>query len=205
MVKDSKNPKTMEELLASLSKSPISLERGQEVKGKIISISSDVTVDLGLKSEGVIPLREIPDKDVLKVGDTIKATVSQIENENGQVILTVQKSPRQKTNLSNIDSEKWNQQTEKLVIDDIYKGKVTKVTQFGVFVQLQDPSTHSINSGQASSGQGVEGLIHISKLGPEDKFETGQDIRVSLDSLDKEKKRISLSPVRTSTKGLIYK
>ena len=190
MVKNSSNnPKIMEELLASLSKTSISLERGQEVEGKIISISgSEVTVDLGLKSEGVIPGREIPDKVALRVGDMIKATVSAIENENGQVILSIQKSVKQK--LQSTDSKKWDELTEKLTSEEIIKGSVTKITQFGVFVQIQG---------------GIEGLIHISKLSPDDKFEAGQAISVALDSIDRDKQRIALSPVRTSTKGLIYK
>ena len=196
----------MEELLASLSSSPISLERGQEVEGKIISINgSEVTVDLGLKSEGVIPGREISN-EALKVGDMIKATVSVIENENGQVILSTQKVGKQKAQISNTDSKKWDALTEKLTREEIIKGKVTKITQFGVFVQIQDPSTGSTSSLQASSGHGgIEGLIHISHLSPDDKFEAGQVISVSVDSIDKEKSRIALSPVRISTKGLIYK
>lgn len=179
----------MEKLLVSLSSSPISLERGQEVEGKVVAINTnEITLDLGLKSEGVIPGREIPDKAVLKVGDIIKATVSAIENENGQVILSIQKSVKQKQ--ESTDSRKWDELTEKLTKEEIIKGKVTKVTQFGVFVQIQE---------------GIEGLIHISNLSPDDKFEAGQAVSVALDSIDRDKRRIALSPIRTSTKGLIYK
>ncbi|OGE38631.1 hypothetical protein A3F00_02230 [Candidatus Daviesbacteria bacterium RIFCSPHIGHO2_12_FULL_37_11] len=183
----------MEELLASLSSTPISLERGQEIEGKIISINSnEITVDLGLKSEGVISGREFQNdvKNKLKTGDTIKAIVSEVENENGQVVLSMQRSGQKKAQAQTQDLEKWNDLIKKLDGQDIIKGKVTKITQFGIFVELQG---------------GIEGLIHISKLKSDDKFEVGQQLSVSVDSIDQEKKRISLSEVKTSTKGLIYK
>ena len=182
----------MEELLASLSSSPISLERGQEVTGKVIAINAtEIIVDLGLKSEGVLPLHEIRSgRNAVKPGDSIKATVSETENENGQVVLSIQRAEKQKPQISGIDSKKWDALSDKLIREEIIKGTVTKVTQFGVFVALVE---------------GIEGLIHISKIGPDDKFEAGQAVTVSIDSIDKEKNRIALSPVRTSTKGLIYK
>ena len=186
------NNSVMEELLASLSTAPASIERGQEVEGKVIAISgSEITVDLGLKSEGILPLREIQSgKEKIKPGDSIKVIIAEVENENGQIVLSIQKSGKQKTQVSGIDSKKWDELSEKLTREEIIKGKVTKVTQFGVFVQIQG---------------GIEGLIHISKLKVDDKFEVGQAVNVSVDSIDKEKGRIALSPVRTSTKGLIYK
>ena len=178
----------MEELLASLSKSSISLERGQEVEGKIVAIgSSEIIIDLGLKSEGIIQRRDIQNSGNLKPGDSIKAIVAQIENENGQVVLSMKGGNQRELGE---DSKKWDELSEKLTKEDTLKGQVTKVTQFGVFVQIQG---------------GVEGLIHISKLSPDDKFEAGQKVSVTVDSVDKDKKRISLSILRTSTKGLIYK
>lgn len=181
----------MEELLASLSSAPISIEQGQVVEGKVLAINgSEITVDLGLKSEGVLQLRDIQSEGLdLKPGDNIKAIVAEIENENGQVVLSV-KAGKQKPQISGIDSKKWDTLSEKLTREEIIKGTVTKVTQFGVFVALDE---------------GIEGLIHISKMGPDERYEVGQVVTVSIDSIDKEKSRIALSPVRTSTKGLIYK
>ena len=187
-----KTPKTMEELLASLSSAPISLERGQEVEGTVVAISaSEVTVDLGLKSEGVIGARELPEGNSHKIGDKLKAVIEG-ESESGQIILALpgkqELSPSRPK--SEIPSEKWDNLIKKFENEEVIKGKVAKATQFGVFVTLEP---------------GIEGLIHSSKLGPDDSFEAGKEISVTIDNLDKDKKRITLSPVLTSTKGLIYK
>lgn len=81
---------TMEELLASQNKL-ITLYRGQEVEGEIVAISnSEITLDLGSKSEGVLPRREIPtlQREKLKVGNRLKAYVVLPENDSGQTLLS---------------------------------------------------------------------------------------------------------------------
>lgn len=84
----------MEELLASQSKKVISLYRGQEVEGEVVSINDkEIILDLGTKSEGVISKREIPQEKLseVKVGGKLKAFVYLQENENGQTALTYEK------------------------------------------------------------------------------------------------------------------
>lgn len=186
-------PQTMEELLASQpQKTTLDLTRGQEIEGEVILITDkEITLDLGAKSEGIIPIRDF-DSSKTKVGDRIKGFVVESENESHQIVLSMARSNRVAPDgkrvrpESNLDFEKINQK----YADQIVKGTVTKVTQFGVFVQLEE---------------GLEGLIHISKLGPDDDFKSGDSISVSVDSVDTDKKRVALSPVITSTKGLIYK
>jgi len=183
----------MEELLASQpQKTTLDLTRGQEIEGEVILITDkEITLDLGAKSEGIIPIRDF-DSSKTKVGDRIKGFVVESENESHQIVLSMARSNRVAPDgkrvrpESNLDFEKINQK----YADQIVKGTVTKVTQFGVFVQLEE---------------GLEGLIHISKLGPDDDFKSGDSISVSVDSVDTDKKRVALSPVITSTKGLIYK
>lgn len=176
----------MEELLASLSQKKLTLNRGQEVEGKVVLVTEkEIILDLGTKSDGVIPLNEVKDK-LPKIGDSVLAYVLESENESGQVILTIQKT----TKTNNTFNTSSNNLVNKYTPDQIVKGVITKVTQFGVFVKLEE---------------GVEGLIHSSKLGPDDNFEQGQEISVMIDAVDLDKKRISLAPVITSTKGLIYK
>lgn len=97
MSKTSSNtkPTTMEELLASQQKKLISLFRGQEVEGEILSVSEkEIILDIGAKSEGVLSAREIPEssKADFKTGSKIKAFVILPENENGQTILSLNKS-----------------------------------------------------------------------------------------------------------------
>lgn len=87
---------TMEELFSSTGyKIPI-LKRGQEVKGKVLSVSkSEILLDIGAKSEGIIYGREVaanPDLLLtLSPGDTLEATVIYPENEQGQVVLSLRK------------------------------------------------------------------------------------------------------------------
>lgn len=193
MVKDKIS--TMEKLLASLSKTNLIFEQGQEVEGKIVALSDkEIVVDLGSKSEGVIFKKDLPYEFIenLKIGDKITAFVQEVENEEGQVVLTIQKAG--KTKLQDVSKEAelkhWEELAKKYKKEEIIQGKVVKITQFGIFVQLE---------------QGLEGLIHSSKLGSDSSFVVGQEISCLVDSIDPKKQRISLVPVITSTKGLIYK
>lgn len=95
-VKSGKTPTTMEELLASTGYNIPTLKRGQEVTGKIISASrSEILIDIGAKSEGIVYGREIATAgDVvakLAPGDIIEATVIYPENESGQIVLSLRK------------------------------------------------------------------------------------------------------------------
>ncbi|HSX18971.1 MAG TPA: S1 RNA-binding domain-containing protein, partial [Candidatus Saccharimonadales bacterium] len=87
----------MADLLASSSNNKIpSLKRNQEVVGKVVMVSpSEILVDIGAKSEGIISGRELSAiGDVgknISVGDSIEATVLYPENDAGQVVLTLRK------------------------------------------------------------------------------------------------------------------
>jgi hypothetical protein len=82
---------TMEELLASQTKKLITFHRGQEIEGIVLAISSrEITLDLGGKSEGILPFHDLPEtisKD-LKTGQKLKAFVAMPENDSGQVVLS---------------------------------------------------------------------------------------------------------------------
>ena len=73
-----------------------SLKRGQDVEGKVISVSKgDILIDVGGKSEGVITGREFAaSRDIIatfKAGDSITATVIFPENDAGQIVLSLRK------------------------------------------------------------------------------------------------------------------
>ncbi|HEX3015074.1 MAG TPA: bifunctional 4-hydroxy-3-methylbut-2-enyl diphosphate reductase/30S ribosomal protein S1 [Desulfobacteria bacterium] len=81
--------------MASWEKSLQDVQRGKIVTGTVVSISADeALVDIGGKSEGIIPLRELAVKtpnhpsEVLAVGDQISAMVIRTENEEGSPILS---------------------------------------------------------------------------------------------------------------------
>ncbi len=151
------------------------------VTGKAIEISGEGVVIEVDGIRGYLPASQMEDstaKDQL-IGNNLSVGVIEVDQNNNKLIFT-QKS-------SGADFSKV---TDKYKANQTVKGIVTKVTQFGVFVQLE---------------KGLEGLIHISKLGPEDNLEVGKDVTVTIDSIDPVKKRISLVPTITSTKDLIYK
>ena len=96
--KDSLNTLTMEELLATQDFKPKSVRRGEVVEGTVVSVnSSEVLVDIGGKSEGIISGRELGDEKIeLKSGDKILAYVMQSEDETGQTVLSVKRAGGEK-------------------------------------------------------------------------------------------------------------
>ena len=69
---------------------------GTVVKGKVIRIANDyATVDVGLKSEGRIPLREFGKNDELKVGDEVEVLVDRYEDKDGNIVLSREKARRE--------------------------------------------------------------------------------------------------------------
>jgi len=66
---------------------------GEIVKGKIIEVRpKEVLVDIGYKSEGVIPITEFEDPSSLKPGDEIDVIIEQLENKDGMVVLSHEKA-----------------------------------------------------------------------------------------------------------------
>ncbi|OGD88492.1 hypothetical protein A3I53_04105 [Candidatus Curtissbacteria bacterium RIFCSPLOWO2_02_FULL_40_13b] len=91
-----KKPTTMAELLASTGNKIPVLRRGQEVTGKVISVSrQEILIDIGAKSEGIVFGREFASvRDLaanLSAGDQIDAIVIYPENDAGQVVLSLRK------------------------------------------------------------------------------------------------------------------
>jgi small subunit ribosomal protein S1 len=76
----------------------------------------------------------------------------------------------------------WDKVSKKYKVDQRVKGKVVKISDFGVFVALEP---------------GLEGLVHITKIPPGKRLEKGQDVDVTIESIDKKEKKISLGLVLT--------
>ena len=74
-------------------------------------------------------------------------------------------------------------------MDSKHKGKVVKVAPFGVFVNIR---------------AGIEGLIHASKMSGEGGFKVGEEVNVFIESIDTDKRRLSLGVVLTA-KPVDYK
>src|SRR3954471_7592940 len=72
---------------------------GTVVKGTVVRIANDfVVVDVGLKSEGRVPLREFNNNGVateVKEGDTVEIFVDRMENKDGEAVLSREKARRE--------------------------------------------------------------------------------------------------------------
>jgi small subunit ribosomal protein S1 len=81
---------TMEE---ALKQSPASFATGQIVKGTVIEVRpKEVLVDIGYKSEGVIPGNEFDDIKTVKVGDEVDVLIEKLEDKDGMVVLSKEKA-----------------------------------------------------------------------------------------------------------------
>lgn len=124
--------------MASSSAKVINLRRGQEIEGQIVAVSdSEYVLDVGSKSEGVIPKKEFPlsQKETLKIGDKVKAFVTFAENENGQIVLSLhQVQPKTGGRRSKeIDWSRFkNAQTQKSKLS----GTVIEINKGGLIVEV---------------------------------------------------------------------
>jgi small subunit ribosomal protein S1 len=81
---------TMEEALRQV---PTRFVAGDIVKGSILEVRpKEVLVDIGYKSEGVVPLSEFADPAAAKVGDLIDVLIEKLEDKEGNVILSHEKA-----------------------------------------------------------------------------------------------------------------
>lgn len=191
---------TMEELLASQTNSPFGskkltiLYRGQEVEGEIVSLNDkEIILDLGAKSEGVIPAREIPaDKlSTLKIGDKLKVFVYIQENENGQVVLSYHRQmtsfayEKQAGGRGRRRFTDWSKFTAAQKQKSKLQGKVTEINKGGLIVEVSGVRGFLPNSQvgfelMSKSGQGLENLI-------------GQDLTITVIEIDADNNKLIFS------------
>jgi len=104
------------------------VKEGEIVKGKILSIGpKDVLVDIGYKSEGLIPLSEFSDPEAIKVGDEIDVYLESKEDESGTVVLSKQKAER---------AVGWEMVISRYGEGDMVEGKVSKKVRGGFMVNI---------------------------------------------------------------------
>jgi small subunit ribosomal protein S1 len=103
------------------------LHSGNVVKGTIVQVNPDsVIVDVGGKSEGVIPVNEFTDEQgqiEVKVGDVFDVLIESTENENGLISLSKEKADRQKV---------WNALEEGAVVE----GRIVSRIKGGLSVDI---------------------------------------------------------------------
>jgi small subunit ribosomal protein S1 len=81
------------ELLEMYEDSFKEMREGDIVKGRIVKVAeSEVLVDVGFKSEGVIPLVEFGDNPTIRVGDDVDVYLEKMENQDGLIVLSKQRA-----------------------------------------------------------------------------------------------------------------
>lgn len=166
----------------ALSKKALQAIKEGEIYDGVVTTVSNFGVFVKIKVEkveveGLLHISEISwgkighPSEVLAVGDKIKVRVLSIK-EN-KLSLSQKRATK----------DPWTLAAEKYKPEDKIKGKVTKVTDFGVFVELEP---------------GIEGLVHITKIAPGKKFSVGDEASCYIEEIDVKSRKISLGLILTS-------
>jgi len=111
-----------------MSKPMPDFREGSIVKGRILEVRPrEVLVDVGYKSEGVIPLTEFEEADSLEVGDEVDVLLERLENEEGMVVLSKEKAAYR---------QNWYKIVSVFEGDGLIKGKVKSVVKGGLMVNI---------------------------------------------------------------------
>lgn len=163
------------------------LSEGDKVKGVVTSIQKfGAFVDIG-GVEGLLPVSELAwDRtekvsDRLSVGQPVEVIIKNLDWANEKFSLSL------KDTLPN----PWDSAAQTWPAGSYHKGKVSRLAPFGAFITL---------------APGVDGLIHVSRLGgddrrinhPEEVLSVGQEIEVKVEKVDRANNRISLIPASIS-------
>ena len=118
----------MTEMQELIAKSLRDFKEGSIVKGRILEIRPrEVLVDIGYKSEGVIPVSEFEDSDEVEVGDEVEVLLERLENEDGMVVLSKEKAAHK---------QNWDKIVKVFEGDGLIKGKVKAVVKGGLTVNI---------------------------------------------------------------------
>jgi len=155
---------------------------GSKVTGKVVSITDyGAFIELEPGVEGLVHVSEMswtrkikhPSK-ILQVGQQVEVMVLDIKPEDRRISL----------GLKQVEPNPWDVIEEKYPSGSIIKGKVRNVTDFGIFVGVEE---------------GIDGLVHISDISwtkrikhPGELYKKGQEIEAMVLNIDKEHERFSL-------------
>ncbi len=165
------------------------LEEGMTVRGRIVSFQKyGAFVDLG-GVEGLLPISEISwghvedIRDVLTAGQELELQVLKLDREKDRLSLSLRK----------IQPDPWLTVEQRYTEGSSCRGKVVRLARFGAFVELEP---------------GIEGLLHISRLGegkkikhPGDVLSKGQILDLRIERLDRDGRQISLVPAGEGLSG----
>ena len=157
-----------------------SLAEGQVIDGVVKNITDyGAFVDLG-GIDGLLHVTDISYKrvnhpsEVLNIGDTVKVQIIRINRDTQRISL----------GMKQLETDPWEGAAAKYPIGGTFQGRVTNITEYGAFVELE---------------AGIEGLVHVSEMSwtkknvhPGKIVSTSQEVEVKVLEVDQEKRRISL-------------
>src|SRR5688500_14962122 len=155
-----------------------SLAEGQVIDGVVKNITDyGAFVDLG-GIDGLLHVTDISDKRVnhpsegLGIGDTVKVQIIRINRETQRISL----------GMKQLESDPWEGAGAKYPVGGVFQGRVTNITEYGAFVELEP---------------GNEGLVHVSEMSwtkknvhPGKIVSTSQEVDVAVREVDEERRRI---------------
>ena len=161
------------------------LEEGQVIDGVVKNITDyGAFVDLG-GIDGLLHVTDIAWRrvnhptEVLNIGQQVKVKIIKINHETHRISL----------GMKQLQDDPWQGIEAKYPVGDRYKGRVTNITDYGAFVELEP---------------GIEGLIHVSEMSwtkknvhPGKIVSTSQEVDVQILEVDPVKRRISLGLKQT--------
>jgi small subunit ribosomal protein S1 len=101
---------------------------GTLLKGRVVEITKDfVVVDVGLKSEGLVPLQEFSDPSEIILGGEVEVFLEQPEDEDGQIVLSREKAERQR---------QWENIIQNCEEGSIVTGRVMRKVKGGLMVDI---------------------------------------------------------------------
>jgi len=104
------------------------ISEGEIVRGRVVAIGdSEVSVDIGFKSEGVVSLQEFTNRNDLKVGDEIEVFLESVENKDGQLVLS-----RKRADFMRV----WERVTKAFETGEVLQGRCVRRIKGGIVVDL---------------------------------------------------------------------
>ncbi len=101
---------------------------GTILTGNIVEVTKDhVVIDVGLKSEGIVPIEEFSNPEDISLGEKTEVLLDRAEDENGQIVLSREKAERQR---------QWEYILEHCEEGSIVKGKVLRKVKGGLMVDI---------------------------------------------------------------------
>ena len=158
------------------------LREGVQVSGTVTSVRDfGAFVDIG-GADGLIPISELAwgqtdrVEDVLSLGQQVQVVVKRLDWDRDRISLSLRETTE----------NPWDKAAERYPAGSVHQGRVSRLAAFGAFVTLE---------------AGVDGLLHISRLGagrrihhPREVVEVGQELTVKIESVDTAQQRIALVP-----------